>query len=703
MARSLSVLVTLLLAVVGAVLPGARASASEPPGVTILAPEPASAVSGTVTVTFHVTMPAGQTRLTYWGSLGDRSVARKTVTCTETCTPSFTVDTTSSPWPTYRSSGTSAQVDDGQQRVRVQVEAGGLSFPGATALVEVGNGRPTLATDALGATRAEVDGRVTVGDALRFEVTAAATAADATVVGVAARTGSEDLTVVPPSAPGGPWVVTADTSGWAEGPRNIDVSVLDSRGMRSASTPFDVMVARGFRLLPPDLGGSIGDDQLALTATTLPYVYDPAVLNTWPARVRTYADGVLLAESTLTQADQGSWRAVSLKVPVVLEPGLRVLRFVVTDNRGLTESVETSVTVLPTAVMEWVSVPDRLTAGRPGTFTAHVATTYGEITSWVLRDAATDEILAARICSVRPCPTDSTESFTVTFDRSGPRDVYLESAPLPVPRPSRRTPTVRVEVDPAPTDFTGDGAPDVLARNAAGKLVLYRGNGRGGWAAPGVVVGSGWNRFSAIVSIGDHTGDLRRDLMARGDANQMYLYPGNGTGGFGAPGEPLSLVLPGSTVVSGLGDFDGDRLSDVLASDTAGNLWLYPGSSGHQTRVRVGRGWQVFTAVLSTGDFDGDGNADVIARRTDGRLMLYSGNGRGGWAAPGRQVGSGWQVFTALTGIGDFDGDGHADVMARRADGRLMLYSGNGRGGWAAPGRQVGSGWQGFTAIVGIG
>ena len=66
-------------------------------------------------------------------------------------------------------------------------------------------------------------------------------------------------------------------------------------------------------------------------------------------------------------------------------------------------------------------------------------------------------------------------------------------------------------------------------------------------------------------------------------------------------------------------------------------------------------------------------------------------------------VGRGWTAFTSLTCIGDFDGDGRRDVLARHADGRLLLYRGNGAGGWAAAGYAVGRGWQGFTAVVGVG
>ena len=40
------------------------------------------------------------------------------------------------------------------------------------------------------------------------------------------------------------------------------------------------------------------------------------------------------------------------------------------------------------------------------------------------------------------------------------------------------------------------------------------------------------------------------------------------------------------------------------------------------------------TAILGPGDWDGDGSADVLARDTAGGLWLYPGNGTGGWGSP---------------------------------------------------------------------
>ena len=84
----------------------------------------------------------------------------------------------------------------------------------------------------------------------------------------------------------------------------------------------------------------------------------------------------------------------------------------------------------------------------------------------------------------------------------------------------------------------------------------------------------------------------------------------------------------------------------------------------------------------------------MLARASDGKLLLYRGNGAGGWVTGRReQIGIGWQPFTALTSGGDFSGDGNADILARASDGSLLLYRGNGAGGFIAPYPKIGSGW----------
>ena len=83
-----------------------------------------------------------------------------------------------------------------------------------------------------------------------------------------------------------------------------------------------------------------------------------------------------------------------------------------------------------------------------------------------------------------------------------------------------------------PGDFSGDGFPDVLARDSAGRLWLYPGNGSGGWLAKRQV-GSGWQNFTAVVAGGDlWNNDGFPEVIARDAFGRLFAYPANGAGGW---------------------------------------------------------------------------------------------------------------------------------------------------------------------------
>jgi len=150
------------------------------------------------------------------------------------------------------------------------------------------------------------------------------------------------------------------------------------------------------------------------------------------------------------------------------------------------------------------------------------------------------------------------------------------------------------------SDLNGDWLNDVVAREGvSGALWLYAGDGRGGWL-PRRQVGTGWQGMAVIDTAGDLSGDGKADVLAREAATgYLWLYPGNGSGGW------LPRVLVGSgwqgmDIVFGSGDFTGDRAADVLARERAtGDLWLYPGNGagGWLSRTRVGTGWQIMDAL----------------------------------------------------------------------------------------------------------
>ena len=79
-------------------------------------------------------------------------------------------------------------------------------------------------------------------------------------------------------------------------------------------------------------------------------------------------------------------------------------------------------------------------------------------------------------------------------------------------------------------DLNDDGRADIVARDSSGVLWLYKGTGSASapWSAR-VKVGSGWNIYNAFAATGDMTGDGKGDLVARDSAGKLWLYKGTGS------------------------------------------------------------------------------------------------------------------------------------------------------------------------------
>src|ERR1035437_8559867 len=214
------------------------------------------------------------------------------------------------------------------------------------------------------------------------------------------------------------------------------------------------------------------------------------------------------------------------------------------------------------------------------------------------------------------CPGDSMYARLPEI-RAGAAAIMAAAPAAPVRPPvANGVPTVF-----SPGDFTGDGKADILAETITGGLYLYHGNGRGVFTGGSSKIGSGWNVFARVFSPGDFTGDGKADILAETSTGGLYLYHGNGRGGFaGGPS-------------------------------------------------KIGSGWNVFARVFSPGDFTGDGKADILAATSTGGLYLYHGNGRGGFAGGPSKIGSGWNVFARVFSPGDFTGDGKADILAETSTG----------------------------------
>lgn len=240
-------------------------------------------------------------------------------------------------------------------------------------------------------------------------------------------------------------------------------------------------------------------------------------------------------------------------------------------------------------------------------------------------------------------------------------------------------------------DFTGDGWPDLIARQTStGLLCLYRGNGTGFGGR--LRIGNGWNAMNAITRFGDFNRDGHEDVIARESATgALWLYRGTGTGfasrlKIGSGWNAMREITP-------VGDLNGDGYPDLLAVATStGALYRFPGrGTGLGRGTRLGGGWNAMGELAGVGDLNRDGHVDLVARATaTGDLWLYPGTGTGLGART--RIGNGWNSMRDLVGIGDVDRDGFNDLVAvQSSTGGLFRYPGRGTALGAAV--LVGRGW----------
>jgi hypothetical protein len=226
-------------------------------------------------------------------------------------------------------------------------------------------------------------------------------------------------------------------------------------------------------------------------------------------------------------------------------------------------------------------------------------------------------------------------------------------------------------------DFNNDGRSDILWRNSVtGENYLYPMNGTSILAGEGYlgrVTDPNWR----VAGIGDFDGDGKADILWRNaSTGQNYIYFMDGT--TIKPTEGFIRAVPLEWTVAGIGDFDGDGKDDILwRNASTGQNYLYPmdglaikPAEGY-VRTVADPAWQ----VAGVGDFDGDGKADILWRHAlSGQNYLYPMDGTTIKATEGflRTVAdTAWLV----KGVGDFDGDGKADIVWRNSlSGQNYLY-----------------------------
>lgn len=216
-------------------------------------------------------------------------------------------------------------------------------------------------------------------------------------------------------------------------------------------------------------------------------------------------------------------------------------------------------------------------------------------------------------------------------------------------------------------DFDSDGDSDVLARDSAGGMRLFKNSGTGGFeASTGGVIDAGWGSgtFNSIIAPGDWNGDGNPDLLARKLDGSLHLYRANGKGGFHSGGQQIASGMNGVTLIAP-GDFDYNAVGslirtpgkpDLLARvDSTGDLRLYHGNGfGFDGSYDViNRGWNGIV-IASIGDFSGDSQPDTLGCIPGtSEMRVYHGTGGNssitGYLRSGyTSLGTGWTCNTSL-------------------------------------------------------
>lgn len=196
--------------------------------------------------------------------------------------------------------------------------------------------------------------------------------------------------------------------------------------------------------------------------------------------------------------------------------------------------------------------------------------------------------------------------------------------------------------------WNADALSDVMAQKPDGTLWLYPETATG-TLGQGRLVGQDWDMYDRVFSAGDFNGDHLPDLMAREPNGTLWRYSGNGSGAFHGARTQIGAGWNRFNLLFSPGDFNGDGKSDVIARTFGGLLYLYPGngSGGWLPPRLIGQGWNKFSTIISVGDFNGDGKSDLLGRSGDGSLWLYPGNGTGTFLPP-IVVGKSWNIFSII-------------------------------------------------------
>jgi feruloyl esterase len=234
-------------------------------------------------------------------------------------------------------------------------------------------------------------------------------------------------------------------------------------------------------------------------------------------------------------------------------------------------------------------------------------------------------------------------------------------------------------VQTATHDFNADVISDVLWRDNQGNVGTWLMNGTS--VASATMLGNVPLTWSA-VGLRDFNGDGYADVLWRDSAGDVGIWLMDG-----ATVSQATMLgnVPTTWSVAATGDFNGDGFADILWRDTAGNvgIWFMNGTSnvalntpGTSSSVSILSTAVIGNVPLTWTIAGSDSNGDIFWRNTaTGDVAMWTMNG----STVTQSVDLGTVPLNwTIAGVGDFDGNGSADILWRDNSGNVGIWLMNG-------------------------
>jgi hypothetical protein len=249
--------------------------------------------------------------------------------------------------------------------------------------------------------------------------------------------------------------------------------------------------------------------------------------------------------------------------------------------------------------------------------------------------------------------------------------------------------------------FNNDDYPDLLTVDTGGALRMYPGTAEGtSWPTQvDTQSGTGWGAYSYLVGGRFDGSGLDSLLTVDAATGVTTVHPRTATGGWGTAvrtaGTPYTPQPYDMTKIV-TGEFTRDAYRDLIGTDDAGRLWLFPGTPAHTfgPRIQVGEGWNGYRDLI-VGRVDRDQYDDLVAIQTStGKMYSWAGTAAGTTWGTKTQINSGWSTDLRDLTMGKVDRDDYDDIeTVQNSTNKLLLYRGTAAGNGLLAGVVNGSGW----------